>query len=269
MMISPRPETPRSTHHSTRAVPAFVLAFALISVFAPATRVQAQDLPEADALIQRYVERIGGASMWAESGTITRGTFSIVGMGLDGDFVQVMRPPNQQRMDITLPGIGVLQQGFDGEVGWSVNPMAGAQITTGAELEQAREQTSLAASLRDPSLIPGRETLSRVEIDGEACWRVRLTWASGNVSYDCYAVESGLLLATDVTQSSPLGEIEARTVYKDYREFEGRLLPSRLVQSSAGQTVELRIREVTFEEVSPEQVAPPQVIRTLRGGGDR
>lgn len=260
--ITPRSVSPSTLRRTPRVLGAMAVGFLLVP-----TLGAAQDLPAADDLIRSYVEKIGGASMWAESGTVTRGTFSLSAMGIEGNFVLVTRPPNGQRMDISLPGIGELQQGFDGTNGWSVNPITGPQLAQGAELAQMREQSSLLASLRDPSVVPGRETIEQESYGGEACWKVRLTWASGNISHDCYSLESGLLVASVMTQESPMGAIEAVVIYQDYRVFEDRLLPARMIQSAAGQDTELRIVEVSFEEVAEDRVAPPAAIRTLIGGG--
>jgi hypothetical protein len=257
------PRAPHRTSANFRAAGAALLLTALALVPRAAS---SQDLPDADALIRAHNEKTGNASMWGGSGSVTRGIFALTAMGLEGEFVLVTRPPNRQRMDITLPGIGELQQGFDGEVGWSVNPIAGPQLMSGGELEQIREQSSLQASLRDPSVVPGRETISEARYGGEACWKVRLTWASGRTSYDCYSVETGLLVASEMTQESAMGAVDAVTIYRDYTMFDGRLMPARMIQSAAGQDTELRILEVSFEEVPESRVAPPQVIRTLRGG---
>lgn len=242
--------------------------FVLTAMAAPApTAAQDQDFPAADELIATYVDLIGGASLWNEGGSVMRGAFVLSAMGLQGDLVMVTRAPNQQRMDIDLPGLGMIQQGFDGEVGWSVNPVTGAELASGAELEQLREQSSSAASLRDPSVVPGRETVASSQVGDEPCWRVRLTWASGNVSYDCYSKESGLLIGSEATQQSTMGPIAAVTRYLDYREVDGRLMPMRIQQSAGGQDTEIRIDSISFEDVSDAQIMPPQVIQTLRGGG--
>jgi hypothetical protein len=236
-------------------------------LWAPApVAAQQQDLPSADDLIAAYVERIGGASLWSAGSSVMRGAFILSAMGLQGNLTMVTRAPNQQRMDIELPGLGSIQQGFDGEVGWSVNPLTGPEIARGAELEQIREQSSAAASLRDPSVVPGRETVASAEVGGEPCWRVRLTWASGTISHDCYSKDSGFLIGSEAVQQSAMGAIAAVTRYLEYREIEGRWMPTRILQSAGGQDTELRIDSIEFTEVTDAQIAPPPAIQALRGG---
>jgi len=240
-------------------------AFAIAAIAAPAPTL-AQDLPDANDLIASYVAAIGGPERYDGQSSVSQGTFSMPAMGMEGSFVLVQRYPNQMRMDVSLPGIGEIHSGYTGEVGWSVNPFTGAQLMEGAELEQIREQASIAASLRDPSVVPGRETVEQAEFGGEACWRVKLTWASGRESHDCYSVDSGLLIASESVQASPMGDVPSVTLFRDYREFDGRRMPTRMIQSVMGQEQVMVIETVEYGEVSDERVAPPQQIRALIDG---
>ncbi|TVP55977.1 MAG: hypothetical protein EA351_09175 [Gemmatimonadales bacterium] len=228
----------------------------------------AQDLPSADDLIDRYVELIGGEAAFSEVGSHTTGTISMPAMGLQGTFEIFQSPPDQMVMRMDLPGIGEIQQGYNGEVGWSLNPLMGPQVMEGAELAQTREQAVLAAALRDASVVPGRETVEQSEYEGETCWVVALTWASGRESTDCYSTESGLLLASETTQASPMGEIRATTIYRDYRDFDGRLLPGRMIQRSSGQEQILEVRTVEYREIAPDEFTLPAPIQTLVGSED-
>jgi hypothetical protein len=243
----------------------------LVAASAPASLLaQDQNLPSADDLIATHVELTNGASLWGVEGAISRGQFSLPAFGLQGSITIATRAPNQQRMEIELPGLGTLQQGFDGEVGWSVNPLSGAQIAGAAESAQLREQSSHAASLRDPSVVPGRETVASAMSRGEVCWRVRLTWASGTVTHDCYSKESGLLIETETMQRTEMGEVASITRYLDYQDVAGGLRPMRLQQSAGGQDTEIRMQSISIEAVSDAQVAAPEVIQNMKtAGGER
>lgn len=241
-----------------------VLAAALLLLL-PAT-LEAQDPPPADELIDRYVELIGGEELFSSTGSHTTGSISMPAMGLQGTFEIYQSPPDQMVMHMEIPGVGEILQGYDGEVGWSMNPIMGPQLMEGAELDQTREQAVIAASLRDESVIPGRETIGQSEYEGEACWEVQLTWNSGRESTDCYSIESGLLIASEMTQASTMGEVQATTIYQDYEEFEGRLLPTRMIQRSAGQEQILTMDHVEYREIDPAQFELPDAIRTLLDG---
>ena len=242
----------------------------LLLLLAPALSLPAQDardLPDADELIARYVEAIGGRDAHADPTSIrTSGTMSIPGMGLEGEFELIQVPDVGSRMNSSMPGLGEIMAGFDGEVGWSLNPMAGPQLMEGAELEHMEERSRLAAPLRDPELVLERETVDEVEVDGRPCYRVRLVWASGRESFDCYSVETGRLIRSEDVQVSEMGEIPTVTDFSDYREFHGMMLPTRMVQRTMGMEQVMEIISVTVDDADADDLAPPAQIRTLLEG---
>jgi hypothetical protein len=226
----------------------------------------AQDLPDADALIAAYVEAAGGADRFEGASSVTHGTLSMPAAGVEGQFELVQIYPDRMRMNVNIPGLGEILSGYDGENGWSLNPMMGPMVMSGAELEQTREQASVAASLRDVSMVPGRETVEDAEYDGVPCWKVRLTWVSGRVTHDCYAKDTGLLVASESTQVTQMGDMPIVSIFREYREFEGRQVATHLVQRVAGQEQVMRIDSVEYGEVDEERVQPPQAIQALIGG---
>lgn len=228
--------------------------------------VEAQDLPDANDLIAAYVEAMGGEELLRGTSSTMRGTLGLPAMGIEGDFTMVQAYPNRFRLNAELPGVGAIQSGYTGEVGWNVDPMMGPQLAEGEQLEQIREQASVAANLRDPSMVPGRETVGEAEFEGVACWRVRLTWASGRESHDCFAKDTGLLVASESVQATPMGDVPSTSLYLDYREFEGRMVSTRMIVRLAGQDQVMTVSEVTFGEVAEEAVAPPAAIRALIEG---
>ena len=243
-------------------------AWALVGVLMVPVPSVAQDLPAAHVLIERYVEAIGGRDAHLAPASIRfSGTLSIPAMGLDGSFELLQIPDVGSRMSSTLPGIGDLMVGFDGEVGWSVDMLTGPQLMEGDELEHMRERALAAASFRDRKLVPERETVGRVELDGDICYRVRLVWISGRETFDCYDPETGLLLRSEDVQVTEMGEIPSVTRYSDYQEFHGMVLPSRMVQSTMGIEQILEIRDVTVNDADPGALEPPAAIRTLLEGG--
>ena len=230
-----------------------------------------QELPTADEVIGKYVEAIGGREAHTSPVSIrSLGTISMPSMGLQGEFEVLQIAPNRMLTRVQLPGVGEILSGFDGATGWSTNPLVGAMVMQGSELAEARERADMRAALRDPAVVLERETLELGEIDGEPCWRVRLGWLSGRESIDCYSQATGLLLASEDSQTSAMGEISVTTRFSNYLEFEGMVVPTTLIQTSMGQTQEMSVQEVRIGDVSAAELEPPASIRTLLGGlGDR
>jgi hypothetical protein len=219
-------------------------------------------------VIERYVQAIGGAGAHTSPRSIrTSGTVEMPGLGLQGTFELLQLLPNRALTRVSIPGIGDILSGFDGSSGWSVDPLIGAALMEGAELAQTQERANILATLRDPALVTSRETVQLSESDGEPCWQVRLVWASGKEGLDCYSRDTGLLLISEDTEVTPMGEIVVTTRFSEYEAFYGMMLPTRLVQSAMGQVQELTVRAVTLDDVEEAELVPPPAIKALLEAG--
>lgn len=248
----------------TRPARAVLLAAALLAALPAA----AQDLPPADQLVDRYVEAIGGReAVLRPQTTRMTGTFEMEAAGLSGT-LQVLAAPNRNATTVEIPGLGTIRSGYDGTHGWSVDPMTGARLMSGAELDAMREQANPLAAVRDPSLYPTRETVERTEMNGEPCWKVRLVSTAGRETFDCYHVDSGLLVGQVATQESPMGSNLVTTYLSDYRDFGGVRMPTRMVGDLGAiqQVVTIQSVETGPEVVADAELAPPAEIQALIGG---
>jgi hypothetical protein len=221
-------------------------------------------LPAARSLIDRYVQAIGGRDAVLRHNTIRYvGTFEVPAAGVKGDLSVVQAAPNKTAMTMTMPGMGQMSQGYDGTVGWSVNPMQGPRVLEGKELEQLREDAGPAAMLRSPDRIRSAETIELTTMGGQSCYKVKITYHSGRESFDCYSPETGLLVATIQKQETPMGTIEVTTLTSDWKDFGGLKSATRLRQQMMGQEQVITIDRLEFDRPEdakavelPEQVKP-------------
>lgn len=133
-------------------------------------------LPDAAEIIDRYVEARGGRdAILAPASVRTRGVISMPAIGAEGS-MEVLSRDGRMAMTMTIPGMGDMQTGFDGEVGWAMDGMMGPRLLEGGELDGIRDMANPLAELRDASLFAVRETVERREMGGEPCWLVRLEW---------------------------------------------------------------------------------------------
>lgn len=253
---------------SLRPIPSSAL---LILLATPVALVgqEPDTLPSAGDLIAAYVEAIGGREAHAAPTSIrSSGTLAVPDMEAEGEFELLQIPSVGSRMRTSLPGLGEMQMGFNGEAGWSVSDLTGPSLMDDQELAQVRERSLLEATLRSPEVIREAETVQRTRVDERECWRVRLTWASGRETFDCYDAETGLLVATEETQIGARGEAPLVTVYDDYREFHGMRLPTTLRQTTMGLEQIMRIQEVVVDDADEEDLAPPAPVRALLSDAD-
>jgi hypothetical protein len=171
--------------------------------------------------------------------------------------------PNLMAMKVTISGLGEIRSGFDGENGWSLNPMEGPRLLTGPELVQIRDDAAFDSSLRDPSLVESMETIEKTQAAGRDCYKVRMTWKSGRETFDCFDAENGLLIATWQTAETAMGPIESTVIYSDYKEFGAIRLPSRTTQQVMGQEMVITVTTVDFSAVDASAFTPPAEIKAL------
>lgn len=241
------------------------LALALLPAAFPAGLRAQDDLPAAGEIIDRYVDAIGGRdAVLSAPGTHSTGAFSMPAAGLEAKMeIYAATEPSRMVSVIEIPGMGIIRNGYTGEYGWSVDPNLGPRLLEGMELESMREGASNAASLRDPSLFDERTTVERTEMNGEACYKVRLVWKSGRETFDCYSVDSGLLVASQSNEETPMGTIPVITLISDYEKFGDVLSPTRIVQQMMGQEQVITIETVEYGEIEAERFDPPASIQTL------
>ena len=257
-------KTPMKTMHRAPLAGAFALALVAILPNGAA----AQDMPMPQVIIDRYVEAIGGAeAVTAAIATRTTGTFEIPAMGLSGDLEVVQSADGAQATKVTIPGMGDMLSGYTGEHGWSMDPMTGARLLEGGELDTAREQADRLYGVRDASLFQSIETVGENEYSGEACWEVKFVWNSGREATECYSKDSGLVLAITTSQETPMGEVEVLSVLEDYQQFGNLMLPTVMTQSMMGQQQVMRIGDVEMGEVDLSLLELPAAIQTLIDAG--
>ena len=245
-----------------RRVPTTTLALALAAVVAHGAHAQA--LPDARAVLAKYVQATNAAKLSSTPGQRMKGTFQMPAQGLTGQVEGYRDRQGRSLQVITIPGIGEMKEGTDTAFKWSMNPIEGPKLIEGKEFMEAREREDPRAALRDPALVVGAETIKRDTADGQPCVRVKLTWKSGRTTNECYSESTGYLVASESIETTSMGPISITTSYYDYKSFDGITLPTRTVQRATGTEVVLRLTELVFETIDPAKFTLPSEIQTLR-----
>jgi hypothetical protein len=225
-------------------------------------------LPEVSTIIDRYVEAVGGEELLRSlTSSHSTATLAIPSQGFEGDMEVFAAAPGKILVRTNLVGLGETATGFNGEIGWSIDPMMGPRLLQGKELDQLRDESDFYGDLHAPEDFTEMEVMGLEEFGGTNCYAVRLVRASGLESTEFFAVETGLLRGMRGTQESVMGSISYTTYLSDYRDFGGPLVPTRMVQEfGMGQTAEITLESVEYNGVSAEVFDLPLEIATLVGG---
>ncbi|HMA21044.1 MAG TPA: hypothetical protein VKO87_09575, partial [Gemmatimonadaceae bacterium] len=82
-------------------------------------------------------------------------------------------------------------------------------------------------------------------------------------TYDCYSVATGLMVASQGTQKTPMGDIPVLTLYNDYKKFGDVMVATKTVQELMGQQQILTIASVEFGDGTGVTIVPPAAVQAL------
>lgn len=241
---------------------------AVLPLMAAATTASAQQtmpaaLPPAATLVAKFSAAVGGPAFLNAKSIVTKGTMSMPAAGINATIEMTQLAPNLVQMATTIPGMGVIQIGFDGTTGWSVDPMQGPRLLTGKELAQVKDDGDRRSAVRSPELFTSLQTVADTTMNSERCYLVKLTWKSGREMFDCYSVTSGLMVASRSVQNTAMGDIPVVTLFSDYKKMGDVTIATKAVQEAMGQQQILTITSVEFGNGAGVTIAPPPAVQAL------
>ncbi len=244
---------------------ALVAAFTVTTITLPAA-LGAQALPSAKEVLDRHVTAIGGRdAVNAVSSIQQKGTLELAAMGISAELTLAMAKPNKMAMNMSIPGMGEMQQGFNGEIGWDNNPMQGPRLAEGEELANRKESASFDESfgIYDADKFTSMEVVEKTMYAGEEAYKLKLVRKTGRPSHEYFSVASGLRIGSQSTAVSPMGEIEINAVMSDYKQFGALKMPTKMAQSQAGNDISMTFTEITFNTVKDDAFALPEAVKAL------
>jgi len=236
-----------------------------VSVVAP-NAARAQALPPAATIIAKYVNAIGGkAEIMKVTSYKQSATMDIPAVGLSATMEIYAAAPNKMSSKMSLPGMGEVEQGFNGTVGWQVNPMQGPRVLADKELAIAKDGSDFYANmLYSADRYSTMETVGDTTINGEKAYKVKLvSKATGNESASFFSQTSGLLMGGVTTTESPMGSVTSTQIVSDYKKFGGVMMPTKMVTTVGPQQLVLTIKDVTLNGVPDSAFDIPAQIKPL------
>jgi hypothetical protein len=242
--------------------------FAQATATPPAPQPQAlakpANLPAARAVIDKHIEAIGGRkAIMGHKSSKAVGTLSIPANGMTGTIEAFAAAPNKLVARITLPGIGEIQEGFNGTVGWSLNPMTGPSLTDGKQLEEKKFDSDFYGDLKDESRYSSMKTVEKTMFDGRECYKVSLVRKGGTEDFEYYDVATGLRAGQSGERESPMGTLQVQNIFADYKKFGDLMHPTTVKQSAMGVEQIFTFTSVEYDKVDPAVFEIPAQIKAL------
>lgn len=226
--------------------------------------VAGQQLPSGREIVARHVEALGGAAAYARvSSLVAKGRWEVPAQGFTGSFELESARPNKMLYRVTAAGIGRIETGFDGTVGWSLNPLVGPELLDGKQLSETADEAWFDAPLHLPEHVRELTTLGLAEFDGRSAYRVHVVLASGNEQTEYFDVESGLQIGTEAVRTTPQGPVPTVNLLRDYKRFGALLQPTTVIQRALGLEQVITITSLEYDSVADDAFAVPAEIRAL------
>jgi hypothetical protein len=206
-----------------------------------------EKLPAAEVIFDKYLKALGGeAALDKFKSRVMRGSIEIAPMGVKGTFESSQKAPQMSVTTMNLTGLGTLQQGFDGAVGWSKDPFTGLRELKGGELSAVQR-----AALINPGgwrkAYNSMKTTGRSKVGDREVYVVEGAHAGDTPDKLYFDAQSGLLLRTDAVVDSPQGRVISETTFDDYRDIDGVKVPYSMRAVIGAATVVTRVEEVKHD----------------------
>lgn len=223
-----------------------------------------ESLPSAKAILERYAKEIGGKEAFLKhKSQHVVGTIEMPAQKISGKMEVFAARPNKLVMKVSMPGLGEVTTGYNGEVGWMNTAITGPMLLEGPMVEEVATQADFDHSLHDPADYKVMEVLGKEEFNGEECYKLKLVHRGGFESVEYFSVKTGLQRGFIATQQTQFGPVKATTIVSDYKKFADLYMPSRTLQKASGIETVMTIEETEFDQVDPSVFALPPEVKTL------
>jgi hypothetical protein len=221
-------------------------------------------LPPAREIIDRHIREIGGReAILAHTSMHIVGTASMPAAGINGKLEIFHAKPNKFLQRVSFSGVGEIEEGFDGKVGWTTSALTGPMLFEGKKLEEQAFDGEFYDELKTPDRYTSITTIEKTTFENRPVYKVRLVKKTGGEDIEFYDVETGLKAGGQATRESPMGPMPGTTAYGDYKKFGTIRQPSTMKMTTLNVQMVMSIAAIEYDTVDPAVFTPPPQIKAL------
>jgi len=198
-----------------------------------------------DEILAKYYEAQGQEKLLATNtftskGKIIQGQFEI-------PFTSYQKRPMKFRSEAEFQGMKIISA-FDGENGWSINPMMGSndpQPMTAEQLDRMKIQADydgMFYNYKDKGYTV--EFMGKEPVDDIETYVLKLTRPNGDIITSYIDAENYVILKTKSKMKIQGVDTEAETIFSNYKYIDDILVPFSIETKMNGKTV----MQMTFDE---------------------
>ena len=220
--------------------------------------------PSAREIVDRFIREAGGERAFKSIKSIrAKGTLKISQQNMSGEIETMLARPAKMLTRATITGIGKLEEGFDGKVGWSIDPVQGPTLVTGKALLERADSAWFDAALLTPDFVRDMTVVGQETFDKRPAYRVKVVLKSGTEQQELYDVETGMQIGQEATRESPFGSAPTTTIFRDYQRVGPVKFPMVQVQRVLGIEQIVTFTSYEFDVVPSNAFDLPPAIKAL------
>jgi len=228
----------------------------------PATKASATPAE----IFARHVKAIGGESAQKAIRSIhQKGTFEMAAQGVSGPFEAMSARPAKMLMRVDLPAVGHVESGYDGKVGWELDPTMGPSVATGRKLSELADDAFFDSPLHNPAFVKSATLVGQEIFDKRPAYKLHVTLVSGNEQTEYYDVETGFMLGAEAQRETALGVVPTISILRDYKKFGSLMQATLLIQKTMGIEQIVRLTSIEYNTVPANAFDLPPQIKALIG----
>lgn len=179
-----------------------------------------------EEILRKHFAAVNQSKLSTVQTIITKGKAGQMGMYFQ--FTQIQKRPLKTYLEMELPDMMAIQV-FDGSKGWAVEPWTGSKLAREldeAEIRSLKKQAGIDGDLYNwKSKGYQLELAGKEEFDGNPVFSVRMERADGSIFFYLLDEKSYFIMARISFEETEEGWVANTTVFGDYRNVEGVMLP--------------------------------------------
>jgi outer membrane lipoprotein-sorting protein len=211
----------------------------------------------ANDLFETHVETVyGDVGIGSVESFTMKGTLFVDDFGIEAPIEIVVKAPSSSLFKTNVMGSDIAEGCHEG-VCWSQQFGQGVQALEGEALAFRQQQSDF---YQFQNIDRYYETLTIVEPEaGKETneYQVKATKANGKEDIYYFSKETGLLTGTVLQAATAMGNDTASTQNNNYKEFNGVLMATELLQSSGMGNSRIVIDDITFGNVDDSVFSQP------------
>ncbi len=224
-----------------------------------------EPLPSAQEILDAHIEATGGRErLEKRKSIVTKGAMSIPAAGIKAEMTVTVVAPMRMAVDAEIEGIGSIARCSDKGVAWEIDPMMGARLLEGEELQMAFREADTTADLHPEKYFKKMECTGLVDVDGKPAYRLEMTTHEDSLETYYYDKESRLLVKVKRDLQTALGKIRTEMLISDYRDVNGAVMPHKTILNMMGHEQIITTESIVFDtEVDEAAFDIPEEIQEL------